>query len=78
MGPLLALASAVLYGIVDVSGGILSRRFRHASVTYLGRLGALLLACRAALLVPADAVHPSDLLWGALSGAASGIRHDLP
>ncbi|GCB43507.1 EamA family transporter [Streptomyces sp. NL15-2K] len=72
MGPLLALASAVCYGIVDFAGGILSRRAHFAAVTFLGQLGGLLLASAAALLLPADAVRPVDLLWGALSGAGSG------
>jgi drug/metabolite transporter (DMT)-like permease len=71
MGPFLALASAVCYGIVDFAGGLLSRRAHFATVTVLGQLGGLLLACLAALLLPADAVHPVDLLWGALSGAGS-------
>ncbi|MGW2516975.1 EamA family transporter [Streptomyces sp. NPDC001617] len=39
MGPLLALASAVCYGIVDFTGGILSRRAPYTAVTFLGRLG---------------------------------------
>jgi drug/metabolite transporter (DMT)-like permease len=72
MGPLLALASAVCYGLVDFAGGLLSRRAPFTSITFLGQLGGLLLASTAALLVPADAVHPSDLLWGALSGLGSG------
>ncbi|NEB03598.1 EamA family transporter [Streptomyces sp. SID13726] len=72
MGPLLALASAVCYGIVDFTGGLLSRRVHFAAVTFLGQLGGLLLAATAALLLPADAVHPVDLLWGALSGVGSG------
>ncbi|MCH5671254.1 EamA family transporter [Streptomyces gilvus] len=72
MGPLLALASAVCYGVVDFSGGILSRRASFTAVTFLGQVGGLALACVAALLVPADAVHPADLLWGALSGLGSG------
>jgi drug/metabolite transporter (DMT)-like permease len=72
MGPLLALASAVCYGIVDFSGGILSRRASFTTVTFLGQLGGLALALAAALLVPARAVHPADLLWGALSGLGSG------
>ncbi|MER7563894.1 EamA family transporter [Streptomyces sp. NPDC097941] len=72
MGPLLALASAVCYGIVDFSGGLLSRRVHFAAVTLLGQIGGLLLATTAALLLPADAVHPVDLLWGALSGIGSG------
>ncbi|GAB2871857.1 DMT family transporter [Streptomyces deserti] len=72
MGALLALASALCYGFVDFAGGLLSRRTHHTAVTFLGQLGGLLLACAAALLVPADAVRPSDLLWGALSGVGSG------
>jgi drug/metabolite transporter (DMT)-like permease len=71
MGPLLALASAVIYGIVDFAGGLLSRRIHFAAVTVLGQLGGLVLACGAALLLPADSVHSGDLLWGALSGVGS-------
>ncbi|MFJ1967825.1 EamA family transporter [Streptomyces sp. NPDC087903] len=84
-GPLLALASAVCYGIVvpqlsaslepggaPIAGGLLSRRIHHTTVTSLGQLGGLLLAV-AALLVPAGPVRPADLLWGALSGLGSGV-----
>ncbi|CAM5696598.1 EamA family transporter [Streptomyces griseomycini] len=71
MGALLALASALCYGVVDFAGGLLSRRVPHVAVTFLGQIGGLLLAAGAALLVPADAVHPADLLWGALSGVGS-------
>ncbi|MEU0200087.1 MULTISPECIES: EamA family transporter [unclassified Streptomyces] len=73
MGALLALSSAVVYGIVDFAGGLLSRRVHHAAVTFLGQLGGLMLACAAALLLPADSVHSADLLWGALSGVGSGV-----
>ncbi|WP_405513671.1 EamA family transporter [Streptomyces canus] len=72
MGPLLALASAVCYGIVDFTGGLLSRRAHFAAVTFLGQVGGLLLATSAALFLSADAVRPVDLLWGALSGVGSG------
>ncbi|WP_329047904.1 hypothetical protein OG873_01425 [Streptomyces violaceus] len=72
MGALLALASAVCYGIVDFAGGLLSRHIRHAAVTFFGQVGGLLLACAAALLMPA-AVDSTDLLWGALSGVGSGV-----
>ncbi|MFE7271646.1 hypothetical protein [Streptomyces sp. NPDC057623] len=51
---------------------MLSRRAHFAAVTLLGQLGGLVLAAAAALLVPADAVRPTDLLWGALSGIGSG------
>ncbi|WP_406121490.1 hypothetical protein OHQ89_05540 [Streptomyces canus] len=85
MGPLLALASAVCYGIVvpqlsaslepggaPTTGGLLSRRVHFAAVTFLGQVGGLLLATSAALFLPADAVRPVDLRWGALSGVGSG------
>ncbi|WP_030244605.1 MULTISPECIES: EamA family transporter [unclassified Streptomyces] len=73
MGALLALSSAVVYGIVDFAGGLLSRRLHHTAVTFLGQLGGLLLACAAALLMPTGAVRFTDLLWGALSGVGSGV-----
>ncbi|MEU3103692.1 EamA family transporter [Streptomyces griseoflavus] len=71
MGALLALASALCYGLVDFAGGLLSRRVPHGAITFLGRLGGLLLATAAALLLTADAVAVPDLLWGALSGVGS-------
>ncbi|GKQ35002.1 EamA family transporter [Streptomyces sp. A012304] len=73
MGALLALSSAVLYGLVDFAGGLLSRRAHFAAVTLLGQIGGLLLAVAVALVVPAEAVHRGDLAWGALSGVGSGI-----
>ena len=74
MGALLALTSAVCYGIVDFTGGLLSRRAHFVAVTLLGQLGGRLLAGAAALLLPADAIRPVDLLWGALSGVGSGAE----
>ncbi|TDC22937.1 DMT family transporter [Streptomyces sp. 8K308] len=73
MGAVLALASAVCYGVVDFAGGLLSRRVHFAVVTFVGQLGGLALALVAAVLVPADAVSSADLAWGALSGVGSGI-----
>ncbi|MEU0369756.1 EamA family transporter [Streptomyces sp. NPDC006283] len=72
MGALLALASAVCYGVVDFAGGLLSRRVHFAVVTFLGQAGGLLLALVAALVMPAESVRSVDVLWGALSGAGSG------
>ncbi|MGP2436362.1 EamA family transporter [Streptomyces sp. JW3] len=72
MGALLALASAVCYGLVDFAGGLLSRRVHHVTVSFLGQAGGLLLAGLAALLVTAPAPDRADLLWGALSGLGSG------
>ncbi|MEU9187245.1 EamA family transporter [Streptomyces sp. NPDC048484] len=73
MGALLALASAVCYGIVDFAGGLLSRRMHFTVVTFLGQVGGLLLALLLASAVPADAVRSTDVLWGALSGVGSGL-----
>ncbi|MFF4208579.1 EamA family transporter [Streptomyces sp. NPDC001796] len=72
MGALLALASAVCYGVVDFAGGLLSRRIHFTVVTFLGQVGGLLFAVVAAAVVPAETVRPSDVVWGALSGAGSG------
>ncbi|MDQ1040876.1 drug/metabolite transporter (DMT)-like permease [Streptomyces sp. V3I8] len=72
MGALLALASAVCYGVVDFAGGLLSRRTHYAVVSFLGQVGGLLLALVVAAVVPADAVRSADVLWGALSGVGSG------
>ncbi|MER7726945.1 EamA family transporter [Streptomyces sp. NPDC096323] len=72
MGALLALASAVCYGLVDFAGGLLSRRVHFAVVTYWGQVGGLALALVAAFVLPADAVRATDLFWGALSGIGSG------
>ncbi|WP_329325069.1 hypothetical protein [Streptomyces luteogriseus] len=66
------LSASLEQGGAPTTGGLLSRRAHHTAVTFLGRLGGLLLACAAALLLPADAVHSADLLWGALSGVGSG------
>ncbi|MEV6961102.1 hypothetical protein AB0M97_18270 [Streptomyces sp. NPDC051207] len=71
-GALLALAPAVCYGVVDFVGGLLSGRVSCTAVTFLGQVGGLLLACLAALLVPAGAARPADLMWGALPGVDSG------
>lgn len=73
MGALLALASAVVYGVVDYAGGVLSRRVHFAVVSFLGQVGGLVLAVGVALLVPATQVRSADLLWGAVSGVGSGV-----
>ncbi|UUU26623.1 EamA family transporter [Streptomyces sp. DSM 40750] len=72
MAPLLALASAALYGIVDFAGGLLSRRVHFAVVTLLGQVGGLLLALVVAFVAPTSEVRLPDVLWGALSGIGSG------
>jgi drug/metabolite transporter (DMT)-like permease len=73
MGALLALASAVCYGIADFTGGLLSRHTGFAAVALTGQVGGLVLALMLAPLMPASAIAPSDLAWGALSGVGTGL-----
>lgn len=73
MGALLALASALFYGISDFAGGLLSRRAPFAAVALAGQVGGLLLAVAAVPFLDAGAVAASDLAWGALSGVGTGV-----
>lgn len=73
LGPVLALASAIVYGVVDFAGGILSRRVHYAIVAWIGQVGGLVFALAAALAVPAENVGFDDISWGALSGVGSAI-----
>ncbi|XKH55068.1 GRP family sugar transporter [Citricoccus nitrophenolicus] len=73
MGPMLALASAVVYGLVDYAGGILSRRLHYAFVAWVGQVGGLLFALLAAMAVPSEHVGLIDLGFGALSGVGSAV-----
>ncbi|KAF4410923.1 MULTISPECIES: EamA family transporter [Streptomyces] len=72
MGALLALASAVFYGIADYAGGLLSRRAGFAVVALTGQLGGLVLTASAAPFVPAPGLDAADAAWGALSGVGTG------
>lgn len=73
MGALLALGSAVCYGLADFAGGMLSRRMNYALVALLGQLGGLIATVLACVLLPATTVRASDLGWGALSGVGTGV-----
>jgi drug/metabolite transporter (DMT)-like permease len=73
MGVLLALASAVSYGLSDFAGGLLARRLPFATVAFLGQAGALLLMVILALFDSAAVATPADLAWGALSGIGTGV-----
>ncbi|WP_165978100.1 EamA family transporter [Actinomadura darangshiensis] len=72
-GALPALASALLYGVADVWGGLLSRRADFAAVALLGQAGGLVCAVAAALFMPATGIAAADLGWGALSGVGTGL-----
>lgn len=72
MGVLLALASALAYGIADYAGGLLSRRVHFGTVAFLGQVGGLVFALAVAPFVPAH-VGLGGLAWGALSGVGTGV-----
>lgn len=72
MGALLALASAVCYGIADFAGGLLSRRAGFVAVALTGQLAGLALTLAVAPLVPGQPTA-ADLGWGALSGVGTGV-----
>ncbi|MGV9676408.1 EamA family transporter [Nocardia sp. NPDC003482] len=73
MGTILALLSALSYGVSDFVGGIASRRIGFARSALLGQLGGLLVTIVAAPLVTSGAPAARDLLWGTLSGVGTGI-----
>ncbi len=73
MSQLLALTSAVFYGLGDFVGGFATRRlavWRVAAWSML--MGSALLVVGVAV-VPADNVEAVDLLWGAAAGVAGLI-----
>ncbi|WP_039797721.1 EamA family transporter [Nocardia araoensis] len=73
MGTLLALMSALSYGLSDFWGGIASRRVGFERAALLGQLGGLAVTALAGPLVAHTGPHPADLGWGALSGVGTGI-----
>jgi drug/metabolite transporter (DMT)-like permease len=72
VGVLLALVSAVAYGVADFAGGLLSRRAHFGTIALVGQLAGLVFALAVAPFVPA-AVTIGNLGWGALSGAGTGV-----
>ena len=72
MSVLLALASALAYGLSDFIGGLLSRRTSAWPVAFVGGLGMVAGAVLLALTVPGSP-SPGDLAWGAVAGVGSGL-----
>lgn len=73
MGDLLAIASAVSYGLSDFVGGLASRRISFLRVALLGQLGGLVSVALVAPWASGGSPHVSDLLWGAASGVGTGV-----
>lgn len=73
MSVLLALGSAITFGVADFLGGIASRRTTAWTVVLGSQFfGGLMLVVLLPVLPPAT-VQTSDLLWGAAAGIAGAI-----
>lgn len=72
MGTLLALASALCYGLADFTGGLLARRASFVTVALAGQVGGLTLSLVLAPVVATGTPVAADLGWGALSGVGTG------
>ncbi|WP_426244330.1 EamA family transporter [Nocardioides sp. LHG3406-4] len=72
MAVLLALVSALSYGVSDFVAGLASRRTSAWPVAFTACAGALLGAVALALGFPGDPA-PGDLAWGALAGVGGGM-----
>lgn len=70
MSILLALASAVVYGVADWCGGRATRARPAVAVAMLGQAVSLVLIAIAVAVMGTELPGISDLGWGALGGAA--------
>jgi drug/metabolite transporter (DMT)-like permease len=71
MGVLLALCSALAYGLSDFIGGLVARRTSAWSVAVVGQASSAACATALAFLVPGDPT-PADFRWAALAAVGSG------
>ncbi len=72
MAILLALVSALGYGLSDFVGGLVSRRVSAWSVALVGGVSAMLCTGAVAVVVPGTP-RGVDLAWAVLAGVGSGI-----
>jgi drug/metabolite transporter (DMT)-like permease len=70
---LLALASAVLYGAGDFTGGLATRRAAALPVIVLSQLSGLVLLALLLPLLPPSTPTRADLLWGVAAGLTGGV-----
>ena len=69
MAALLALGSALWYGVSDFSGGLAARRSPAVAVVLVSNALSLALAGGAVGLLPGSAYSTRDLAWGTAAGA---------
>ena len=70
---LLALSSAIIFGIGDFSGGFASRRQPVGAVLFTSQLFGLLLVSIASPLLFGGSPGLKDLLWGSVAGIGGAI-----
>jgi drug/metabolite transporter (DMT)-like permease len=70
---LLAIVSAVCYGMADFTGGIVTRRTNTIPVVLFSQASGLVLVALVLPFLPAAAPRPADLWGGAGAGLAGGI-----
>lgn len=73
MAELLALAAALLFGLVHFGSGLLARRVDSFAIALYGQFGGVVLVVACALLLPAERLDVPGLAWGALSGLGTGV-----
>ena len=69
MAALLALISALCYGVSDFSGGLAARRVAATAVVLVSNAFSLLLAVLAVALLPGSVYSATDMAWGVAAGA---------
>ena len=73
MAVLLALGSAVAYGLSDFIGGILARRARVFAVAVVGQTASTAGTGVPAMLFFSGEPATPDWVWGAVAGVGSGL-----
>lgn len=73
MGELLALLSALSFGLTHFVNGLISHRHNGLTVALHAQLGGTALGLFLALLFDAGTAPLADYVWGALSGAGTGV-----
>src|ERR1700716_2978498 len=68
MAALLALVSALCFGVSDFSGGLAARRVPAGAVVLVTNALSLALAAIAVAVLPGSAYSVRDLAWGAAAG----------
>ena len=71
MAVVLALCSALFYGLSDFLGGLLSRRTSAWRVAVMAQLSSTVCITALALVVPGSP-RPVDFVWAVLAGVGSG------